>query len=97
MAISDSIRSFRTSGRDVHSRWWGDRRDLICGPGTAREVYASLLGRQIAVGRTVNGKSEIDEDFEDFGKGLSDEVIARQAFEFFLKLLAEAGYVAPAV
>lgn len=55
--------------RDVPSWFWGARRDLICAPDQPSEVFASLLGHQIALGAT----GDDHEDFEDFGRGLSDE------------------------
>jgi hypothetical protein len=78
--------------RDVPSRFWSGRRDLICAPGQFNEVFASLLDRQIAVGATAGEH----EDFEDFGRGLSDTVIAREAFTRFVEILRETGLVAPA-
>jgi len=78
--------------RDVVGRWSGRRRDLICAPGQKNEVFASLLGTQIALG-TTRGDHE---DFEDFGRGLSDEDVAREAFSRFVELLTEAGHLEPA-
>ena len=78
--------------RDVASRWSGSRRDLVCGPGQTNEVFASLLGPQIAIGAT-RGEHE---DFEDFGRGLSDEEVAREAFNRFVEILTEAGHLEPA-
>ena len=78
--------------RDVRSRFWGVRRDLICAPGQPNEVFASLLGSQIAVGVTAGEH----DDFEDFGRGLSDTAIAREAFTRFVEILHETGLIAPA-
>lgn len=75
--------------RRIESRWWGSRVDLICGVGTPNEVFATLHGHQIAVGPT-KGRHE---DFEDFGRGLSDEEVAREAFDRFVEVLAESAYL----
>jgi hypothetical protein len=75
--------------RQMRSRWWRDRVDLVCGVGAPNEVFATLHGHQIAVGPT---KGHHD-DFEDFGRGLSDEAVAREAFDRFVEVLAEAGYL----
>jgi hypothetical protein len=78
--------------RDVTSRWWGGvRRDLICAPGQKNEVFASLKGTQIALGIT----SGDHEDFEDFGRSVSDEEVAREAFDRFVEVLSEAGHLDP--
>ena len=82
--------SLRHEWREVRSVWWGNRRDLVFQPHTAKipEVFASLNEGQIAVGA---GASH--QDFEDFGRGLSDEQVARQALERTVELLREHGYV----
>ncbi len=79
----------RHEWREVKSRWVGDRVDLVCGAGAANEVFASLLDGQIAVGLT----SGVHQDFEDFGRGRTDEEVAREAFDYFLKLLRDHGHV----
>ena len=66
----------------------GGRTDLICEPGSANEVFASLTSWQITVGARGS-----DTDFEDFGRNLSDEQIAQEAFGQFFKLLSERGIV----
>jgi hypothetical protein len=75
--------------RQVKDPVWGDRIDLVCGNGTANEVYASLLGYQIAVGVT-NGDHR---DFEDYGRGLSDNDVAKQAFGRLVELFGLYGYL----
>jgi len=75
--------------REVKSRLAGNRLDLVCGAGTDNEVFASLLDGQIAVG-VANG---IHQDFEDFGRGRTDEEVAREAFDYFVTLLGEHGHV----
>jgi hypothetical protein len=82
----------RHEWRDVPGRFWRARRDLICAPGQSNEVFASLLGGQIAVGVTAG----MHDDFEDYGRGLPDAAIAREAFTRFVDILREAGLVAPA-
>lgn len=82
----------RHEWRDVPSTWLGARRDLVCAPGLPNEVFASLLGGQIAIGQT----SGEHEDFEDFGRGLSEEAVAREAFDRFVAILSEAGHLGPA-
>ncbi len=78
--------------RDVTSRLTGDRRELICAVGTANEMFASLSDRQLTVGLT-HGNHD---DFEDFGRGLSDEAVADEAFRHFVALLTSSGHLDPA-
>jgi hypothetical protein len=52
------------------------------------EVFVSLNDGQIAVGA---GKSH--DDFEDFGRGLTDEQVAQRAFARLVGLLKEHGYI----
>ena len=82
----------RHEWRDVPGRFWSARRDLICAPGQSNEAFASLLGSQIVVGVTAGEH----EDFEDFGRGLSDIAIACEAFTRFVEILRERGLVSPA-
>ena len=79
----------RHEWRHVRTPLGGDRTDLICGVGSRDEVFASLLGHQIALGLTA-GKHE---DFEDFGRGLSDAEVAREAFRRFVELLSQHGHL----
>jgi hypothetical protein len=44
-------------------------------------------------GQITVGARGSDTDFEDFGRNLSDDQIAREAFGQFLKLLSESGIV----
>lgn len=76
--------------RLIPSRAWGDRIDLVCAVGTPAEVFATLRPHQIVVGRT-HGHHE---DFENFGRGLSDAEIAREAFECFVEELEDRDNVA---
>jgi hypothetical protein len=75
--------------RRVKDPVWGERTDLVCGIGTPNEVYASLLGYQIAVGAT----SGDHHDFEDYGRGLSDSDVAKQAFDRLTELLRLQGHL----
>lgn len=78
--------------RDVPGRFQGARRDLVCAPGQPNEVFASLLGGQIAIG-IAGGEHE---DFEDFGRDRSATAVAQEAFTRFVERLREAGLVATA-
>jgi hypothetical protein len=74
--------------RPVKSRWWGNRLDLVCNPETENEVFATMHDNgQIAVGDPSG-----HEDFENFGRGLSERAIAEEAFAYFRKLLADHGF-----
>ena len=77
--------------REIRSRIGGNRVDLICAPNSPNEVFVSLLGSQIVVGRT-HGEHV---DFEDFGRRISDDQLAREAFDGFLEILAENGHLQP--
>jgi hypothetical protein len=80
--------AIRHEWRPVKSRWWGDRLDLVCNPETPSEVFASMQHNgQIAV-----GDQSGHEDFENFGRGLSEREIAQEAFAYFRRLLSENGY-----
>jgi hypothetical protein len=68
-------RSFLAEHPTIRHEWrhvrnaWGGRTDLICEPGTANEVFASLTSWQITIGTQGS-----DIDFEDFGRNLSDDL-----------------------
>jgi hypothetical protein len=89
-AFLEDHESLRHEWREGDSRWWGDRLDLVFQPPSPEipEVYASLLAAQIAV-----GAGEQHEDFESFGRRLTDEQVARLAFERLVELLMEHGYI----
>jgi len=76
----------RHEWRQIRSIWDGGRTDLICAPGEDNEVFASLRSWQITV-----GAGHEDEDFEDWGRDLSDEEVAKEAFVYFLGLLERNG------
>jgi hypothetical protein len=76
----------RHEWRQVRSAWSGGRTDLLCEPGGSREVFASLTGGHVTV-----GTSEARTDFEDFGRGLSNQQLAEEAFAQFVVLLQEKG------
>ena len=66
---------------------------LLCGIDQPNEVFASLdRGGQIAVGVT-NGDHQ---DFEDWGRDVSDEQVAREAFDHFVALLRAHGHLVAA-
>jgi len=77
----------RHEWRDVH-HWHGNRIDLVCGVGLPTEVFASI-GGQLVVGLT---KGE-HRDFEDFGRDISDEELAREAFAHLVDLLRQHGHL----
>ena len=79
----------RHEWRHIKTPLAGDRIDLICGVGSREEVFASLLGHQIALGVTAGEH----EDFEDFGRGLSDAEVAGEAFERFVEVLGQNGHL----
>ena len=60
----------------------GGRTDLVCWPGTSQEVFASLAQSQITV-----GSNNTAEDFEAFGRSLSDEELAREAWALLESLI----------
>lgn len=61
------------SWRQIHDPA-GGRTDLICWPETHAEVFASLTDYQITV-----STRESEDDFETFGRDMSDEDLAREA------------------
>ena len=65
---------------------WGGRTDLVCEPDSAQEVFASLTSYQITVG--TNSQST---DFEHFGRGLSQNEVAREAISHLVSLLRVSG------
>ena len=74
--------SIRHEWRPIQSALSGGRTDLICYTESGVEVFASLTAGQITVGR--GGEST---DFENFGRGMSESAVAREAFERFVQLL----------
>jgi hypothetical protein len=80
--------TIRHEWRQVLSIVWGDRTDLICEPGAKHEVWVTLRNTAIAI-----GTSDDHVDFEDFGRGLSDEELAREAFAYFTGLLIKRGII----
>ena len=85
-------RRFLAEHHEIHHEWrkvksiFDSRTDLICEPGSNREIFATLRSWQIAIG--TNGEHE---DFEDFGRGLSDKELAQEAFTYFVELLKRNG------
>ena len=64
----------------------GGRTDLVFWPGTSLEVFASLTESQITV-----GGGNTAEDFESFGRGLSDKELAREAWALLESLIRRRG------
>jgi hypothetical protein len=78
----------RHEWRQIKSALSGGRTDIICEPGTSREVFASLTTDQITV-----GVDSAATDFEDFGRGLTSEQVAKEAFAHFETALREKGII----
>ena len=76
--------------RDVPSSMTGTRTDLVCSENTPQEVWVTLRDDSIAVGA---GSSHTD--FEAFGRGISTNQLAREAFIEFVRLLREKGHIDP--
>lgn len=74
------------SWRHIRGRCGDSRTDVVCWPDTSYEVFATLRDYQIAVG-TAGSHT----DFEDFGRDLTDEQLAREAFSHFLDLIRQIG------
>ena len=97
-AFEDLVRRFLTEHPQIQHQWrdsghWfgGGRRDLVCGVGTKNEVFASFnRGGQITIGLT---GADQHQDFEDFGRGLSDDEVAREAFNVFAEFLREHNHL----
>jgi hypothetical protein len=67
--------------REIPSLLAGGATVLACHPGSPREVSASLTSHQISITAAAEQR-----DFEDFGRGLSQEQVAAEAFEYFASL-----------
>ena len=72
--------------RPIDSRWSGDRLDLVCNPKSANEVWATIRDGQIAV-----GDRDSHQDFEQFGRRLSESAVAKEAFKYLVTLLRAHG------
>jgi hypothetical protein len=92
------VREFLSAHPDLRHEWrqvpsWlaGDRLDLIFTPPApdVPEVWATVREWTIAVG----AGPDYHQDFEDFGRGYSDEAIAREAYDHLLALLAAHAYL----
>ena len=81
--------SLRHEWREVPSRWWGPRKDLVFESPRAGvpSVFASIRDGQITVGTNEDG-----EDFERFGRELPELEVAQLAFARLVQLLREGGY-----
>jgi len=71
--------SIRHEWRQIRSIWDGGRTELSCAPGEDNEVLAVLRSYQITIASTSG-----DQDFEDWGRNLSAEQVAKEAFVHFL-------------
>ena len=82
--------SIRHEWHDRTSKWWGDRREIDLLP--SREgmpsVWASFWEGQITV-----GFGDQHTDFETFGRKISEEQLAQEAFSYFLELVSDKGYL----
>jgi hypothetical protein len=72
--------------RPIKSALSGGRTDFICRAESGAEVFASLTSGQITVGSGAEST-----DFEDFGRGLPNAAVAKEAFERFVQLLQREG------
>jgi hypothetical protein len=61
----------------------GERRDVVCYPGSATEVWASIRSDSVAVGSGAGHR-----DYEDLGHRASTDQIAIDAVRRFGELLA---------
>jgi hypothetical protein len=83
-------RSYLAQHPEVPHSWrniydaWGGRTDLVCWPDSDSEVFASLTEHQITVG-TIEGA----EDYETFGRDMTDEDLAREAMAILEALISE--------
>lgn len=100
-SFEELIKAFLAAHTSVTCEWrdvkelLSSRTDLVCGVGLPTEVFASFnRGGQITVGVTNEGNHE---DFEDFGRGLTDQQVAREAFDHFVTLLREKGHLVDGV
>ena len=74
--------------RRTKDRSSGDRTDLICAPDSENEVFATLRSDSITI-----GDKHGHVDFEDFGRGLSQQKLAAKALAHLIKLLKKTGHV----
>jgi len=72
----------------IRSYWSGGRTILVCRADEERFVSVNLTNAQIGI-----LSPSIDEDFEDFGRGLTPMQVAQEAFACFLKQLLEQDMV----
>ena len=98
-AFEDLARDFlgenpgiRHEWRRVRSIWTGGRTELSCAPGEDNEVLAVLRSYQITIA-TASG----ERDFEEWGRNLSPEQVAKEAFLHFLGMLQSSGILSVSV
>src|SRR5262245_23685004 len=81
----------RHEWRRVSSWLWGDRSDLLIAPASAggAEIFATLYdgSDQVTIGAAGD-----HEDFEDFGRGVTNRELAAEAFAYFRSLLRDHGH-----
>jgi len=73
----------RHEWREVRNVWNGGRTELSFASGEDNEVLVVLRSYQITV-----ASASGDEDFEDWGRGLTTEQVAKEAFAYLLGTLA---------
>jgi hypothetical protein len=88
--------------RHTAKRWLHpERLDLIVPPlkEGAVEVWVSLGDGQLVVGAEGEERVSLREDdhrhFEDYGRNITDEALAQEAFGYFVDLLKRHALVAP--
>ena len=90
MPFLESHPEIRHEWHRAKSFWDGGQTILICARSQPNEVFASLRSWQITVGS--NGS---DQDFEDWGRKMTGDEVAREAFDFFVELLRKNGHLSP--
>lgn len=82
--------SLRHEWRVVPSWFAGERLDLVMTPPapSVPKIWATLRDEQITV-----GVDHEDSDFESWGRPMTDEQVAAEAFEYFVTQLREHRYI----
>lgn len=91
-ALAERTPALRFEWRDKSNLVSGSRLDLVCAADTPAEVFASILGASIAVGDLSDHA-----DVEDFGRDLSDDELADEAFRLLEQKLESHGLIKPSV
>ena len=85
-------REYLAQHPDIPHRWReirdasGGRTDLVLWPETSLEVFASLTESQITV-----GDGNTAQDFESYGRGLSDKELASEGWRLLESLIRTRG------